>query len=824
MSPAIFFLVICLFFLSGATALVYEVFWMKELGLLFGNTAQASAATLCAFFLGLSVGGYFWGRRAPNLVNPLTTYALLEAAIAVSVAGYFFILDGYHVIYPVLYGWFGDFHAVFLAAKLVLAVLILFIPAMLIGGTLPVISQFVAKDMSCFGRRVSALYAVNTLGAASGVVAAGFYLPMTFGYRDSYFLAMGVNLIVAVVSFVVSRTTSIRQISNDKSLSTPSISSSATFQNNYSARLLIAIAFFSGLVTIALQVLWIRMFSQVLQNSIYTFSVILMVFLLFLAAGALLAHLLMRLKISSLSILGVALLCGGMLVAATPFIFSKWTDGLQYIGAGSDFTLYINQVTLSVAAIIGPPLLCLGIVFPMVMKIAEPLDHSAGRLAGKLIAINTLGAVVGSVLAGFWLLDHVGLWASLRLVGVACVLVVLYLSMNNQQNNIFFRAAPFIAILSLVSLLDISKLPLVKVDTIGKGESLLKVWEGSGGSVAVIRRKDDYKIKVNNYYTLGGSSSRELEALQGYLPILLHPGPALVYCLGMGTGITAGAGLQLPIKRLVVSELIPEVIEAARQYFANYTYGLFEDNRVTLISEDARNVLAGTDEKIDVVIGDLFVPWKSGTGSLFTREHFQQIQQRLTATGMFMQWIPAYQISEYEFGVIARTMREVFPQVTLWRGDFSVNKPVIGFMAQASPAPLSTTAWIFANRASDQHVPLMAHYIGNLESLEAELQAYPVNTDNHPVIEFIAPITQRMIKAQRANWLTESALIDLMKKMQQRIPPEHDHFLSLIPEDDRKAVKAGYHLHHGRVLKQAGQLKEAEAEYAIFQSLLNPSS
>jgi spermidine synthase len=118
----------------------------------------------------------------------------------------------------------------------------------------------------------------------------------------------------------------------------------------------------------------------------------------------------------------------------------------------------------------------------------------------------------------------------------------------------------------------------------------------------------------------------------------------------------------------------------------------------------------------------------------------------------------------------------------------------------------------------------MAHYIGNLESLEAELQAYPVNTDNHPVIEFIAPITQRMIKAQRANWLTESALIDLMKKMQQRIPPERDHFLSLITKDDRDAAKAGYHLHHGRVLKEAGQPKEAEAEYAIFQSLLNPST
>ncbi|MEN8259208.1 MAG: hypothetical protein ABFS02_01250, partial [Pseudomonadota bacterium] len=158
-------LILLLFFFSGFSALVYEVLWMKELGLLFGNTSYAMATTLAAFFLGLAAGSHVWGRQSIKLSNPLRLYGLMELAVAVSVAGYFAILWVYYRLYPSLFEWLGNDAKAFTMAKFVLALTILFPPAFFMGGTLPVMSQFFVHQIGQLGKKVSVLYGVNTLGA-----------------------------------------------------------------------------------------------------------------------------------------------------------------------------------------------------------------------------------------------------------------------------------------------------------------------------------------------------------------------------------------------------------------------------------------------------------------------------------------------------------------------------------------------------------------------------------------------------------------------------------------------------------------------------------
>ena len=210
--------------------------------------------------------------------------------------------------------------------------------------------------------------------------------------------------------------------------------------------------------------------------------------------------------------------------------------------------------------------------------------------------------------------------------------------------------------------------------------------------------------------------------LPGYLPVLLHDAPQSVYVLGLGTGITAGASLKFPIKSLTVTELVPEVIEASNKYFHSYSTGLFNDPRAEVIAEDGRNYLRGTEQRFDVVISDLFVPWKAGVGGLYSLEHYLTIMDRLNDQGLFMQWLPTYQLAKADFEIIARTMLEVFPQLTVWRGDFSARKPIIGLLGHKQAFPLSGAAWIFLNdSAESDRVSLMAHYVGNLNTIARQL-------------------------------------------------------------------------------------------------------
>ncbi len=339
---------------------------MKELGLLFGNTAHAAAATLAAFFLGLAAGNYTWGQRSERLHRPLRVYALLEAGVALSALLYFVILDVYHFLYASLFTLVGANPYLFLLAKLLLALILLFPPAFFMGGTLPLMSQYLIQHRGTFGRTASALYAINTGGAALGALIAGFYLPPLIGFSRAYLTTVVLTGIVAIVAWGCGRQP-VKETSPDPLPSCVAVEPEILLPRPLPPGALQGLAFFSGFVTLSLEVLWTRMFSQVLQNSVYTYTLILVTFLLSLALGAVLARGLMRLRLASHGVLSVLLVVAALLIALSPFGFTWLTEGLRYIGRQENWEAYIARVFWSAGLVMGIPGIVLGSILPFLL-------------------------------------------------------------------------------------------------------------------------------------------------------------------------------------------------------------------------------------------------------------------------------------------------------------------------------------------------------------------------------------------------------------------------------------------------------------------------
>ena len=829
-----------LVFLSGAASLVYEVLWLKELGLLFGSTAYAAATTLAVFFLGLAVGGAVFGRLSPRLRSPLRTYARLELGIAASAVAYFLLLAIYFRLYGPLYDALGDRPAAFNAARIALAMLALLPPAALMGGTLPILGQHLVRRPDELGRIGSFLYAVNTLGAATGAFLAGFVLPLALGFDRAYLLAMGVNVAVAVLAWRLAgapeahgapgpepsadgRPDSPRQGKAPRGR--PAIPAAAG--TACPAWLLATVACLSGAFALGLEVLWTRMFAQVLQNSVYTFSIILVVFLAALAAGSAIANRLCRVRAAPGQVLWLLLTLSGLGVAVIPFGFHDLTGGLGSLVTGDGWLLYVFSIFANTALLLFVPAALLGSAFPYLLRAAEGSRAAPGAVIGRLNALNTGGAVVGSLTAGFILLGSIGLWNSMRLFALGYLLLALaacWHGWRTHRARLLPAAATLGAVALLGTLVDASRLPVVSVNT-DRGERLLATWEGPDGVVAVVERPGNRRIKVNNFYTLGGTASLEHEQNQALLPLMTHPRPRAVFLLGLGTGITAGAALRHPVERLLVCEIAADVIAAAAAWFNASSGGLFNDPRATVRACDARNHLLGTTERFDAIIADLFVPWRAGIGNLYSREHFQASRERLAPGGLFVQWLPLYQLSRREFEVVARTMLTVFEQVTVWRGSFAAERPVLALIGAAGPTTLDPNVIDFNGQylSGDRRLPAstslavtLPFYAGNLSAADGLIPPGPINTDDRPLVEYLTPVTQRDERAGATEWFNSGALAAFLRRLHELVPPERDPHLRLLTAAQRDFVVAGLRYHEGAVASLLGREADANAHFGEF--------
>lgn len=857
-----------LVFLSGFAALIYQVLWMKQLGLLFGNTSHAASATLASFFAGLAAGSWVLGKRVSTAANPMRIYAWLESAIAVTALLYFVILGLYQSIYPSVYQSV-DSAGLRLLIKFVLSLLLVFPPAFCMGGTIPVIGQFMIRQQDAFGRTSALMYGVNTLGAAIGAGLAGFYLPLWIGFNATCAMAIVVSVGIALVAFHLSGTAlpvvtlecAPAQAAESIAVQRPSKAwrgnskkqkrqqgrpaksktSEATPPAQVGRRMIVALCFLSGFGVLALEVLWTRMFSQVLENSVYTFAAILVIVLVCLALGAVISSRLAKLGVPPRVVLIWLVLLGAGAITATPYLFMFVTNDMQVIYSPGSWSSYIALIFWKLALTVGPPALLLGMLFPYLMKIEEAHLKAPGLSLGRLATANTIGAILGALACGFLLLDGLGMWQSMQAIALLYLAAALCLPVGRDTRGIGGKIVCLAMVFVNVLALNPQDLPVISVDPQGLDEKIIETWEGSGCTVAVTESDVGLAIKINSHYSLGSTGAYMQEKMQADLPLMVYPKSEEIFFLGVGTGITAGSALDprhAHVKRVVACELVPEVITAAKKYMTSVggfdtTGGLFEDPRATVLVEDGRHYLMATDETFDIINADLFVPFRSGAGSLYTREHFERAKQRLTPDGVFVQWLPLYQLTENEFAVIARTMVEVFDQVSLWRHNFQPGDEVVALVGHQKGKPLPASD--VGSRADNLYavygkeyrdfqrlnLPLnsetiLLFYAGNLTASRSLFEDHPVNTDDRPVIEYQAPRSYRLGSDGKPPWFVGADFAEFVAKVQALCPPDKDPLLVNRSPANRHLPLAGSAMHRGRVAEVNGDIQGTRQAWDTF--------
>ena len=823
-------LIVLLVFASGFAGLVYQVLWMKQLGLLFGNTSHAAAAVLAAFFAGLGTGSWWWGGRVSRVARPLRLVAWMEFGIATAALTYFGVLELFYAIYPSLYGSIGG-TAWMLAAKFALALLLVFPAAFFMGGTVPAIAQAVIRNPEQLGRTGAMLYAVNTLGAALGVGFAAFALIPSLGFATTYSLSLLLSVTVGAVAWRLPEREAAPAVgkASEKPAPVP-----------VTERLAIgALCFVSGFVMLALEVVWTRVFAQVHENSVYSYAVILIVVLLGLAAGAGISSVVARFVTRPWVALGAMVVAGGGLLVVGPAMLMRVTEGLQPVDSIEPWGEYVSGLFNTGFRGVGFVVIALGTVFPFLMKLAERGDAAPGWKLGKLLAINTAGAIAGALLCGFVMLPHWGMWGTLRALAAVYLAVALLLPLGWGKPGILVRAGGVAFLALAFTALDPTGLPVAGGNR-GKDEGkVLQAWEGSDGTVTVIERPSGHRvIKVNGGYGLGSTEAYLEQTYQATIPLHLFPETESVFFLGLGTGISAGASLdeRFPnVRRVLSCELIPEVVDAAKKWIpSEMTGGVFDDPRSTIVVEDGRHLLRASGEKFDMINSDLFLPYRRGAGSLYSLEHFQVAASRLNEGGVFVQWLPLYQITDFEFGVIARTMLEAFGEVTMWRNNFQPGMEKVALIGRRAPSPFPVPpagkrdemlaavdglAWQATSpdifRVAAASTPFL--YAGNLTESAELFRNYPINTDDRPVIEYQTPITFRKVaENDKVIWCVGPHLTAWIDRLLAACPPEKDPVWAGHPDECKHLVRAGAAFHRTMVRRALSDTASLDAEWEVF--------
>lgn len=708
---------------SGMAALIYETIWIRWFKILFGSTAYAASATLAAFFAGLAVGAALFARISQRTNRPLQLYVMLELGIIVTALLTPFTVDVYDLLYPVLYSdLVGEFR-LFVLAKFLLAFVAMLPTAILLGGTLPLmVRAFVGKDAS-LGREGNRLYAINTGGAVVGSALGGLVLPEHLGINGTYTVGMLMSLLAAAVAW---------SIAGRFHVPPP------TKSGNEAVRLprnLLLIAWASGFGTLAVEVLLMHALSQLFDSSVYSIGAILIVILTSLALGAaFVSHLSPRYSVHR--ILRIALLLEAVILLMLPWAINLLLNRFGAITSNLGNALMLSMVLGGPAFFVG------GLVLPLTFRLAE--GQAPGRRFGGLLAMNTFGGIVGSVVAGFFMLGLFGLWASMAVVGIAYALAAVWVSNSIRERLALAAATAVVFALVYVTPLDPWRQPPVLLLA---DEEVVDYAEGAHGVVSVIRRPrfNDNRIKINNHYTLSGSGARVAVERGGHLPLLLHAAPRRVAFIGSATGITAGAAVLHPVEQIDLIELVPEVQMLASAYFGPHNRDVYHDPRTRIIVEDGRNHLRATAETYDVIVADLFVPWRQGVGSMYSIDHFESVADRLADGGVFCQWLPIFQLRAPELDIILKTFAEVFTDATLWRGNFSGRLPRLAACAMKGPWTSSETierrVQALAGSVDDKWVSdpraLWMLYAGPLKTVVATI-ASEINSDDFPVFEYLA--------------------------------------------------------------------------------------
>lgn len=732
-----------LFFLSGVSALIYQVLWLRMLGWVFGVTVYAASSVWATFMAGLAVGSFAAGRLADRIRQPLRWFAAAEILIGITALGTPVMLrllqEAYVAVYPSLPGSL----AAVTAARLAIGFLVLIVPTALMGSTLPFVLKASVFQRGALAGQVGLLYGSNAAGAILGTLASGLSLIPSLGIQGTFYVAAACNVAVAAGALIMNAR--LGALAETGAQSAGVGHAAAPSAPPRGLAIVLAVFTLSGAVSMALEVVWFRVLTMIVRPTVYSFALMLATILGGIAIGSYGVAPLLGRRVRWVTVLaflelalGLAIIVSFRPLAYLPLV-SQRLGFLEHV-----MPAYLIYPLSGSLLTILPAALLMGTAFPIGLRVwAGGGDdaHTASRV-GVFYSLNVAGAIVGSLVGGFVLLPQLGSQTSLTLIATASFLGGIALLWASDLRRPTQLAVGAVAIAAFVVCVRTLPDPYDQF-IFQRYPTMDPIWkqEGTEATVGVHEFGDPGRrrrvMTINGNHQAGTDFPTTFTHRRiGHLPMLVHPEARRALVIGLGGGATPGAVSVHDGVEVDVVELAEAVVNGAR-LFEEINYGVVDRPNVKLRVDDGRNFMLLTKNRYDVVTADVIQPIFAGAGNIYSEEYFKLVRSVLKPDGVVMQWIPG---TEAEFKLIGRTFMSVFPYTTAW-GDGNL------FIGSLQPLKLSRRAfdgrmWLPGRQTAMRDVrvesfeALLQLFVAGPDELRAYLGDGPLLTDDRPMAEY----------------------------------------------------------------------------------------
>jgi spermidine synthase len=766
-----------LFFLSGATGLVYQLLWVRVLYQTFGSTIQSVTTVVAAYMGGLGLGAWLLGRFADRHPRPAALYGWLEVAIGVFGISSPLVLAGAHHAWLALAGAASLSPAASITVRFGLAALVLIIPTTLMGGTLPVLTRaFIGGDREALKPELGKLYGLNTLGAVAGTLATGFFLIEYVGIRHTLWLTAALNVLLGGAAVLLARRFPPVPAATPMGSGPASSPSDASALRRVALVLLAATAF-AGLLD---EIAWTRVLILALGASTYAFTIILAVFLLGIGIGSALVA---RRSRSPSDTAGSAAVAQGITALAAVLLVAFLSQLPAYIVSvfhipGLGAVGRLAHMALAVVAFVLPPAIGMGMTFPLLADLAAPRVGSRASDVGRAYALNTVGSILGAVLTGFVLVTALGTDLTLRVGIVINGLAALTLALlaargvfegspQHKRLRIPLLGATGLGACALAAVVLVPRWGTELMDVApaiyGRnlktpdeakrflrhaGSRQLAFREGRNATVSVWESYEGRALAVNGKVDASDVGDMDTQIMLGLLPAAARTGAASAFVIGFGSGTTVATLADVPgMRRVRVAEIEPAVLEMSH-FFHHVNRDPLSRPTVSAVVDDARSALQLENENFDVIVSEPSNPWVAGIATLYTPEFLRQARARLTPGGVFCQWVQLYELPIQVVAGIASNVQQVFPHVEVWMASphdilvLGSEKPIAfdrqwltSLIGPGAPLEEQAREWLAISEPEDFFGKFL---LGPRGVAALRERAGPAHTDDRPGLEYEA--------------------------------------------------------------------------------------
>lgn len=739
-------------FLSGVSALIYQIVWIRRFGLVFGVDVFTMATVLSAFMGGLAIGSLVFGRLVDKIKSPLKLFMFLEFGIGLFAVLFPFTFRGLINLYTPIIQSFGLSDYSGQVVKFIFSFIYLLIPTTLMGGTLPVIFKFFVRQLKSLGWQVSNLFAINNLGAVTGCFIAGFFLIKTFGITASLYIAASINLINAVVVYLVFKNIPVVTVPEKNS---EIVSDNADESNKLSKpllRLVLWVFAIEGFATLAFEVIWTRIFIGFsFDKTTYFYSVIVLGFVFGLSLGSFLISKWIDKRKNLVTILAVLEILIGLISLALLLLFSKLSLILNLQRTVFDpWMKIIGKEYLMFFLILVIPATLTGMVYPIVSKLYADNIEKLGNRMGIIGFLDTIGSVLGSFMAGFVLIPLLGVVQSFITIVALNIILGMSLLFFNQMMKKKLKVILMLGTLVL-SIILFLKAPEKKYFS-WWDRSKYDIWtnfvekvpfyyEGTDGTVTLRQYHNYMALNINGHNTAYTSLKDQIvNRMLGYVPYMVHPQPKRALVIGFGLGFTVESLIQNEIDTVDVAEICSGVIKSGLA-MNSWNNAALKNPKVHTYLEDGRDLLFRTRARFDIITSNAVHPRLSN--NIYTQDFYELCKSRMNKGGIMCQWATPNWMNETEFKAQVKAFLNVFKYCQLWY----INEYTIILIG--SEEPLMINYPLIAERFKDAKVKDDLLNINMTEPFEFVAQFSmernvlmnycsdaPSNTDDYPIVEF----------------------------------------------------------------------------------------